>query len=1290
MKSTTYCFNTRLCPGANQRVFTLAQFFPAFLLTLCLCFAAKAQVTMTDIGPTAPTPGSTDVVQTNNAGDTKFPDNLNYYTDNGANNGRYAGQTFTTGTNSAGYVLESVSIFTAGIDDGGGYNNSQEFHLFLYSVSGSTATLMQSFALTSQFTDGDWVQWTNLALPVQANSTYAYAFGRDSSGSGWAGLGNANGNPYAGGQIAMIPPTGGTIAFGASGDWDATFEIGLSTNVAQVPPQITQQPASITVYSNAVATFKVGLALSSVSSSFQWLKGSSPLPGQTNSALTLTHAQNSDIAGYSVVVTNIYGATTSSVANLSLISLPTSLSYKSTVLSNGPVGYWPLDLTVDTGSTASDLSGYGNTGTYVGITSANKVSGPSSYLPNAAGFNGTNAYVDLSTGSDTALLNIGGQITMEAWVLPATHGSLMNIIAKGYDAGKNFDEVEMRENNGTFDVTSETDASGNQEGVQGAGVASSNNWTHLIGTYDGANWNVYTNGFLASSSAGASGAIAFADSWAIGDGTASGNGRFFDGDICQVSLYTNALTPVQVYLHYLAGEYDGSAQSLHLTVSSPANESVYTNGLGTFTVNAANAVSPSYQWYQVSGGVTNAIAGATNSSYTTPPVTSAMNGTGYFAIAYDTALGTTASSTTAILTVIAGSPDTVSVQFQPYGDGAESTDLALSPTDKTGAFPTTNWNVLPVNVRPASSATPQPFYGLKDKNGYGSAMQLSLVGISDGWTANQPAPDNAPITKLLNSFVKAGYGPNWPNFPNTIGNGLDQFVFSNLDNTQTYDIYVYLLANDDANFPDIDAGSGVTNFAGDEFLGVNQQSNFVASLNQDPSAYGTLNNRDAGNFVRVSGISPSNGVITVSVNYDDPANSLFNPNSGSGVGVCGLQIVKSSVDTFPVTIITQPSNQRAVTNTPATFSVGAVGVPLPSYQWYEVVGGNTNTIAGATNATYVTPPVQDSDTGEGFFVAISNSLNVVTSSTAILTAGHSLTGNGFLEADEYFGNYSTAGAALTTLYPFATGMPAPNKSEYLRTFNDNADLPNNAGERIYGWFTPPVTGNYVFFDASDDAAVLWLSTNSSPTNVYEIAQNQDWMTCGNDGPPDWLLSNTGSGEYPFFSTGEWRSDQFEVNNGPNSIASFITGSWQPWPGVNSDGSIPLTAGQRYYIELDHYEGNGGQGAAVTYKLAGNPDPTSGSSSLLSGGKISAQVPDSLQPPIAHIQIKSISGSNVTLGGSNGLVNAVYHVLSSPDITAPLSTWTVVASGRLDSSGNFTATFAKGSDNQRFYIIQVSP
>ena len=1264
----------------------------AALFTLATTLFAQTPAMMTDIGATAPTPGPADISQLSAAGDVKFPDTLNYYTDNGANHGMWAGQTFTTGNSATGYILSTVSIFTAGLDDGGGYNNPQLFHLYIYSVSGTTATLIGNYTNYSSFTDGDWLQWTNLGgLALQANSTYAYGFGRDSSGSGWAGLGNATNNPYAGGELAMIPTFGGAITFGSTHSIDATFEIGLLTNNSPTPPQILTQPSSVMVFSNAPATFSV-VALSPVAMNYQWRFGTSPLANQTNSSLNIAHTGAGDVGGYTVVVSNIYGAVTSSpAATLTEVSLPAGITYSNSVLAAQPAGYWPLDRSIDTGTTANDFSGHGNFGTYNGGYS--EVAGPSSRIPNGVRFDGATARVDLSPGPNTSVLNFGGTITMEAWVqltyVSSGNNALWNdgtaqatALGKGQDNSQDTNCIEMGGNYwGNYDGGSYSGSTGLHGqldptqfgGGDGGGadpLLSDSNWHHEMVSYDGAHWNFYLDGVLMNATPDTVGAINSTTPWAIGTGTADGAGNFFPGNICEVALYTNALTGPQAYIHYVVGLYGGTSNLPPLIGTQPASQSAYTNGVAIFSVSVPPpAFAPvTYQWYVISGGVTNQINGATNSTYNTPPANSSMNGNGYFVLVSDNA-GRQQTSAAATLTLIAGEPSVLSIKTDPSRGGYQT----LLPADKTGLYPTTNWNSAEVAV----SGGDQSFF-LKDNTGAATAVKLTVRGVTDGWMDNATPPDSAPVTKLLNTFIK--YGGHGNGGVNTLGNGLLQLVLTNLDNSKTYDLYMYFEddwappASTQPDYADVDGGSGLTNYVGPSYSSVSGATNFVLASGGAPGSPAQ------GNAIRMTGLAPTAGAITISVNYD-PLSQAYS------LGVCGFQLVESSIDTLPVSIVGPPEDERVVTNTPATFSVAALGVPTPSYQWYSVVNGVTNLIANATNASYTTAPVQDSDTGTGYFVVVSNYINSVNSPIAILTAGHMVTASGLLVAAEYFGNYPNGATAIATLYPTASSLPAPDKLEYLSKFNDKADLPNNGGERIYGWFTPPVTGNYIFFTASDDVSALWLSTNSSPTNVYEIAQNQAWMVSGNDGPTDWTLVNTNSGEGPYLSTGEWRSDKFELGGGPNAFATLISG-WAPWPGLNADGSISLQAGTPYYIEMDHYQGGGGQGAAVTYKLAGNPDPSTGAASLLTGNVIFASVPDSVAPePQPRITSIHVSGSAVAVSGSNGLVNAVYNVLNSSNVALPLSNWTVLGSARFDSSGNFSSTNASAG-GQSFYIIQV--
>ena len=104
----------------------------------------------------------------------------------------------------------------------------------------------------------------------------------------------------------------------------------------QLAPNIISQPTNEMVAAGGNATFSVnatgietanpatnGGASLILPPAYQWLKNDTALTGATNSALTITNAQRSDMAIYSVVVTNLAGSVTSSLATLTVTGLAT-------------------------------------------------------------------------------------------------------------------------------------------------------------------------------------------------------------------------------------------------------------------------------------------------------------------------------------------------------------------------------------------------------------------------------------------------------------------------------------------------------------------------------------------------------------------------------------------------------------------------------------------------------------------------------------------------------------------------------------------------------------------------------------------------------------------------------------------------------------------------------------------------------------------------------------------------------------------------------------------------------
>lgn len=85
----------------------------------------------------------------------------------------------------------------------------------------------------------------------------------------------------------------------------------------------------------------------------------------------------------------------------------------------------------------------------------------------------------------------------------------------------------------------------------------------------------------------------------------------------------------------------------------------------------------------------------------------------------------------------------------------------------------------------------------------------------------------------------------------------------------------------------------------------------------------------------------------------------------------------------PVTITTQPASATVPLDSTGTFTVVATGTGPLSYQWSK----NGETIPGATNSAYTTPSIGTGDSGDKYTVTVSNSVNSLVSSQAVLTVG---------------------------------------------------------------------------------------------------------------------------------------------------------------------------------------------------------------------------------------------------------------------------------------------------------------
>jgi len=72
----------------------------------------------------------------------------------------------------------------------------------------------------------------------------------------------------------------------------------------------------------------------------------------------------------------------------------------------------------------------------------------------------------------------------------------------------------------------------------------------------------------------------------------------------------------------------------------------------------------------------------------------------------------------------------------------------------------------------------------------------------------------------------------------------------------------------------------------------------------------------------------------------------------------------------------------------------------------------------------------------------------------------------------------------------------------------------------------------------------------------------------------------------------------------------------------------------------------------------------------------------------EFQTVAWSGTNLLLGGTNGLVGTPYYLLTSTNVAMPMTNWTRVLTNAFGPGGSFTSsTSVDPLENARFYRLQ---
>jgi len=212
-------------------------------------------------------------------------------------------------------------------------------------------------------------------------------------------------------------------------------------------------------------------------------------------------------------------------------------------------------------------------------------------------------------------------------------------------------------------------------------------------------------------------------------------------------------------------------------------------------------------------------------------------------------------------------------------------------------------------------------------------------------------------------------------------------------------------------------------------------------------------------------------------------------------------------------------------------------------------------------------------------------------------------------------------------------LPGPNVSNIpltttpasidtqLATLEDDASYGNNTGERLRGYFTAPVTGNYYFWLSASNNAELWISDDNQPVDLVRRA----WVTAPGTGSEDW--NNAGQ-----------------------------TNQQSPW--------LALTAGQQYYYEVYHNTG-ASSGTSSSVAVAWLLDTTGTYTSPIGSGVVPAYLLTSytyptIQPsagtnystdlsPVPGVTTSAAGSASLQLntGQTQAILQFNYTGLSSP-------------------------------------------
>lgn len=326
---------------------------------------------------------------------------------------------------------------------------------------------------------------------------------------------------------------------------------------------------------------------------------------------------------------------------------------------------------------------------------------------------------------------------------------------------------------------------------------------------------------------------------------------------------------------------------------------------------------------------------------------------------------------------------------------------------------------------------------------------------------------------------------------------------------------------------------------------------------------------------------------------------------------------------------------------------------------YTLNGVAPGSVSLANNNTKVIVNAASSLTVGSVYTLAMNNLTTVSGNQlpASLTYAFNYVpqGSGYV-LREYWLNIGT-GTAVTDLTGNAAYPNSPSGTSYQSSLEAPWLWGTNYGTRMRGYISPPVTGNYYLWIASDDSSELWLSTDENPANKVKIAYLSGSTTFRN-----WTANAT-----------------------------------------QASAAKALVAGQRYYIEVLHKQGGTIDNLSVRWQLPGSLWENGDSNAPIPGIRLSPYngLPDITGPSLPQNLKAQVAGGNTQINlswsPSSDAESSVDHYAiyrdGSSTVYATSATTSFSDSGLVSSarhSYQVAAFNAAGFAGPRSTAISVSP